>query len=278
VARGPVRTDLVVGLRWLRGNVLVRTLVGLAALANFTTFMTLSTMVLFAQQVLHLDKAAYGLLVSGMAVGGIVGSLLSGRVVSGLGLRTTVRVVPLLAPLVFLAVGLLGRNALVVGALLAVSSFALSLWNVVSFTLRQICVPSELLGRVGGAAKTIAFGVGPLGSLVGGLVAHQWGLAAPWILAGAVRLVFALLAVSTLRSGADQALAAVEAPAAAVADGGPLPRPAPVRGRHRAPNGGQRARGGRHRAPRRRPAGAQRKGVLGMASATVRSPSLNTSP
>ncbi|MEV5880378.1 MFS transporter [Streptomyces sp. NPDC052101] len=204
--RPSMRADLLTGLRWLRGNQLIRTLVGLAALANFTTFMALSTMVLFAQQKLHLDKAGYGLLVSGMAIGGVVGSLLSRRVVSTLGLRTTVRLLPLLAPLVFLTVGLLARNTILVGALLAVSGFALSLWNVVSFTLRQVCVPTELLGRVGGAAKTISFGVGPLGSLTGGLVAHQWGLAAPWVVAGGVRLVLVLVAVPTLGTATDAVL------------------------------------------------------------------------
>jgi MFS family permease len=200
VVRQSLRVEALAGLRWLRGNRLIRTLVGLAALANFTTFMTLSTMVLFAREVLHLDKVGYGLLVSGIALGGVVGSLVSRRVVGRLGLRTTLLLVPFCSSLVLLTVGLFGTNAIQVGLLIAVSSLALSLWNVVSSTLRQIFVPSELLGRVGGAAKTISFGVGPLGALAGGFLAHRWGLAAPWIVAGVLRLSLSLLALPALRN------------------------------------------------------------------------------
>jgi MFS family permease len=196
--RQPLRVEVLTGLRWLRGNRMIRTLVGMAALANFTTFMTLSTLVLFAKEVLHLGEVGYGLLVSGIALGGVVGSLVSQRVVARLGLRTTLLLVPFCSSLVVLSVGLFGRNPVQVGLLVAVSSLGLSLWNVVSYTLRQIHVPSELLGRVGGAARTISYGVGPLGALAGGLLAHRWGLAAPWIVAGVLRLLLSLPALPVL--------------------------------------------------------------------------------
>jgi MFS family permease len=191
--------DIAEGMRWLAAHAVIRTLTGLAALANFTSFMTLSTSVLFAEQVLHLDDRGYGMLLGTSAMGGAVGALVSSRIVRRLGLRTTVLVVPFVAPLAFLMVGLGPPNAVLVGLLIGLTSVALAVWNVMSFTLRQMLVPTELLGRVGGAARMVAFGAGPLGSLAGGFLAAHYGLAAPWVVAGGLRLIVSAAALPTLR-------------------------------------------------------------------------------
>jgi predicted MFS family arabinose efflux permease len=213
--------DVVDGLRFLHGHVVIRTLTGLAAVANFTTFMTLSTMVLFATEITGLDERGYGLLLGAGAVGGAVGAVVSTTVVKRVGLRSTLLVVPFIAPVAFLLVGLFGRDPVLLAAMLAAAAFALALWNVVSFTLRQLLVPSEMLGRVGGAAKMIAFGAGPLGALAGGLVAQQWGLVAPWIVAGLLRLAIALVMVPMLHRQR-------------IID--PIGATGPRRGRHRQPS------------------------------------------
>lgn len=44
---------------------MIRTRTGLAAVANFTTFMVLSTMVLFATEITGLDQQGYGLMLGG---------------------------------------------------------------------------------------------------------------------------------------------------------------------------------------------------------------------
>lgn len=221
IARQSAMKDVVDGLRFLHGHVVIRTLTGLAAVANFTTFMTLSTMVLFATEITGLDERGYGLLLGAGAVGGAVGAVVSTTVVKRVGLRSTLLVVPFIAPVAFLLVGLFGRDPVLLAAMLAAAAFALALWNVVSFTLRQLLVPSEMLGRVGGAAKMIAFGAGPLGALAGGLVAQQWGLVAPWIVAGLLRLAIALVMVPMLHRQR-------------IID--PIGATGPRRGRHRQPS------------------------------------------
>lgn len=199
IARQSPLRDVAEGMRFLRRHVVIRTLTGMAAVANFTTFMAMSTMVLFVTEVVGLDDREYGLLLGAAAIGGALGAVISAAVVKRVGLRATLLVVPFIAPVAFVLVGFVGGAPVFIAVMLAASTLALALWNVVSFTLRQLLVPSELLGRVGGAAKMIAFGAGPLGSLAGGFVAAHWGLAAPWIVAGVLRLMLSLVMVPILR-------------------------------------------------------------------------------
>ena len=53
--------------------------------------------------------------------------------------------------------------------------------NVISQSMRQRMVAPGMLGRVGGASRTLAYGLMPVGALLGGLVAEQWGLPAVFV-------------------------------------------------------------------------------------------------
>ena len=45
-----------------------------------------------------------------------------------------------------------------------------SMWNVITVSLRQAIIPDHLLGRVNSVYRFLAWGMMPIGSLVGGLV------------------------------------------------------------------------------------------------------------
>ena len=53
--------------------------------------------------------------------------------------------------------------------------------NVISQSMRQRMVAPGMLGRVGGASRTLGYGLMPVGALLGGLVAERWGLPAVFI-------------------------------------------------------------------------------------------------
>jgi predicted MFS family arabinose efflux permease len=53
-------------------------------------------------------------------------------------------------------------------------------WGTLSQAVRQRAVPSELQGRVGSVYMICVMGGMLLGSFLGGLIAHAWGLTAPW--------------------------------------------------------------------------------------------------
>ncbi len=187
------------GLRWLARHPLLRVLSGLAAVANLANTMALSTLVLFATQRLHLGPGGYGVLLGAMAAGGVLGSLLSRVAIEHLGGRAVVTTTILLTPAAQLAIAVLGRDPVTVAALAVVGSACASLWNVATMSLRQRLVPADLRGRVGNAGLALAWGAQPVGAVLGGLAAGAFGMAAPWLLAGLLRLVTALVALPALR-------------------------------------------------------------------------------
>ncbi len=87
----------------------------------------------------------------------------------------------------------LAPNAYIAGLILAANGFAITMWNVVTVSLRQRIVPSRLLGRVNSAYRMLGWGLMPLGALTGGFVAHAAGLRAPYLI-GALVSVLALAA------------------------------------------------------------------------------------
>jgi predicted MFS family arabinose efflux permease len=53
-------------------------------------------------------------------------------------------------------------------------------WGTLSTAVRQRAVPTEFQGRVGSVYQICVMGGMLIGSFLGGLIAQQWGLVAPW--------------------------------------------------------------------------------------------------
>ncbi len=100
---------------------------------------------------------------------------------------------------------------MLLGLFMALNGFFVSLWNVVTVSLRQALVPRELLGRVNSVYRMLGWGFMPLGALVGGVVADRFGLRAPYAVASGIRAVVFVAAVPVLVA----ALSAARAPRAA---------------------------------------------------------------
>lgn len=103
---------------------------------------------------------------------------------------------------VFVGLGLAPDPA-VAAVMLAGQGFAVTMWNVVTVSLRQRIVPAALLGRVNGVYRMLGWGLMPVGALAGGFVAHAAGLRAPYIVAGLLTGL-ALLAATPLLLSADR--------------------------------------------------------------------------
>ncbi len=191
--------DIAAGLRWLSGHRLLRTLPILAGVANLANYLALATLVLFARQRLGLDARGYGVLIGLMAVGGVAGSLVASRAVARFGGRRLAVVTLFTTPLAMLAIGLVARDLATMAVLTTVTSAGASLWNVAAMSLRQRSVPAELLGRVSSIGLLVSWGAQPVGAVLGGLVAGWLGLAAPWLIGGALRLTAAVAALPALR-------------------------------------------------------------------------------
>lgn len=209
----PVRSsfwaDMKEGMGWLWRHPLFRPMAIALGVLNGTMMMTVAIYVLFAQEILELDATRFGLLTTGMAVGGVIGALTGHRITARLGqgmsLFTTIianAVAILFSGLtssfwVFWAMGLLG-------------SLTGTLWNVITVSLRQSLIPDRILGRVNSVYRFIGWGMMPIGSALGGVVVallepalgREWALRAPFIIAAVITLglfVYALPRLNTSR-------------------------------------------------------------------------------
>ncbi|PRX63011.1 putative MFS family arabinose efflux permease [Nonomuraea fuscirosea] len=193
----PMRTAIADGLRRPIRHELLRTLAVLLGVNTFCFHLGNVSLVLLATQTLRLDTRGYGLLLAGAAIGSLLGGLVSARLVARTGELPTLLAALVTNVIVFVGIGL-SPNAIVLGALLAANGFVTTLWSIVTVSLRQRSVPSELLGRVNSVYRMLGWGLIPLGALAGGLVADTFGLRAPYPVAGVLRGIALLAALPVL--------------------------------------------------------------------------------
>jgi MFS family permease len=178
-----IRTQIAEGLRWLFRHRLLRVVAVLLGVFNFGNQMGQAVLVLLATQTLHVGTRGYGLLLAVTAVGSVAGGLVSPAVTRWLGMLPSLIIAGAVDAAVFVGLGL-APNAAVAALMLAGQGFAVTIWNVVTVSLRQQVVPAPLLGRVNSVYRMLGWGLMPLGALAGGFVAHAAGLRAPYIVAG----------------------------------------------------------------------------------------------
>ena len=192
-----IRAQLAEGLRWLARHRLLRVVAVLLGIYNFANQMGQAVLVLLATQTLHVSTRGYGLLLAASAVGSVVGGLVNPILTRRMGMVPSLVLPALVDAAAFVGIGL-APGPLVVAALLAAQGFSVAMWNVVTVSLRQRVVPGHLLGRVNSVYRMLGWGLMPLGALAGGFVAHAAGLRAPYIVAGLLCGLSALVAFPIL--------------------------------------------------------------------------------
>ena len=198
--RASLRHSIAEGLRYLATHRLLRTLAVLLGLNNLAGTLGTATVVLFATQTLGMSEQLFGTLFLGSAVGAVLGGLVAPTVVRVMGeLASTILAAGLMAA-PYLAAAFV-TNGFQLAALLAVTGFAVILWNVVTVSLRQRIVPPGLLGRVNSVYKMVGWGLIPVGAVLGGWVAATWGLRAPLPVAGGIRILVLLVFLPSLVGG-----------------------------------------------------------------------------
>ena len=195
--RPKIRTQVAEGLRWLYRHRLLRVVAVLLGVFNFANQMGQAVLVLLATQTLHVGTRGYGLLLAVTAVGSVAGGLVSPALTRRLGMLPTLIVSGAVDAAVFAGLGLAPGPA-VAALMLAGQGFAVTMWNVVTVSLRQQVVPAHLLGRVNSVYRMLGWGLMPVGALAGGFIAHAAGLRAPYIVAGLLCGLSLLAAVPLL--------------------------------------------------------------------------------
>lgn len=198
------RSDVSKGFRWLWRNALLRNLAVALGLTNLAFAMCESTFVLFATEELGVSDTMFGVLIAVVGAGSVAAGVAGGWLVDHVGRRFAILVAAFVPVLTMLAIGLVAVTWWVV-AMLTVQAVMITVWSIIAVTIRQQMVPDHLFGRVNSVYRWFSWGAMPIGAFLGGLVAHRWGLRAPYYVAAGTMLCAYVLIVVHVRESAIQA-------------------------------------------------------------------------
>ncbi len=177
--RSSVREDLVEGVRWLAHHAPMRTLALTIFAFNVTFGAAWGVLVLYAQERLGMGEIGFGLLTTAMAVGGVVGTVAYGRLERRFSLADIMRVGLLIETFTHLSLALTTSPVWALGTMVVFGAHAF-VWGTTSTVVRQRAVPDDVLGRVGGVYRMAIVGGIVIGTPIGGLLAQQFGITAPF--------------------------------------------------------------------------------------------------
>jgi predicted MFS family arabinose efflux permease len=174
-----IRQDILEGVRWLMGHRPIRTLAVVIVTFNITWAAPWSVLVLWALERVGIDEAGFGLLTTTAAAGGLLSTLSYGRLERRVPLALLMRLA-LLSEVVFHLLMALTTSPWAAYPLMFFFGAYAFVWGTLSNAVRQRAVPTEFQGRVGSVYMICVMGGMLIGSFLGGLIASQWGLVAPW--------------------------------------------------------------------------------------------------
>jgi MFS family permease len=140
---------------------------------------------------LNVPVALFGVLLAMPAVGALLGSMLSHRISKRLGRTTVMAWSMALSSLLVILQGF-SPNYIVLAILVTAGTAIITMWNVLLMATYHQIIPTELFGRIHGTRRTLVWGLMPIGSLLGGLIATI-DLRMPFFVGGTFCLVLALI-------------------------------------------------------------------------------------
>lgn len=195
--RAPLHREIAEGLRWVFGNRLLRRIVATTAISNLFSTIVFTLIPIFYLRILGFSPAVMGLLFSLGAVGGLLGAVLTPRIVARLGEARTIPISAIafsVAMVPFPLAALLPQGAAF--AMLVVQAFAMSfgvlVYNITQVTFRQRITPPRLLGRMNASIRFCVWGVMPLAALAAGWLGSAIGTVPTLWIGSAGALVSAL--------------------------------------------------------------------------------------
>lgn len=198
VAKKSLLADMKFGIRYLYEDKILLKLVLFTTTVGFFFSATGSTMVLFMLKVLNVPIATFGLVMLAPAVGSVLGSVVASRLSTRFGRMNTMAIAIFMTGFVITLSGF-APNVWVWIALAVIYGIAMAQWNILLMSTYHQIIPNELFGRIHGTRRTLVWGLMPIGSMVGGLLATI-DLRAPMIIGGALSAAVALLGVPFVRS------------------------------------------------------------------------------
>ncbi|WP_029068538.1 MFS transporter [Jonesia quinghaiensis] len=190
------------GLTFIVTTPLLNRLVFVTAVSAFFSTMGWAMVTFYVLTTLDLGEGALGVIMSASAVGGILGAIFARMATVWIGEGRIIALSALASPIMFAGIPLAWHlrhelnpqiTLIVAGFLMQIS---VTLFNVAQVSFRQRLCPPHLLGRMNASFRFIVWGTMPFAGVVGGMIAHQFGVVTMlWVvvigeIAAALPLVF----------------------------------------------------------------------------------------
>jgi MFS family permease len=174
-----VLTELRDGLRWVFGNSILRWLAFIGFCCNFSMITVWTMFLLYGTKDLHLGSSTIGGIFAMASIGGLIGAMLSRRVLARFPLGRVYLIAQsglLLGP-IFIVLASGPRVAMI--AVFVLSFFTtylgLGIAGVIVVSVRQTTTPVSMMGRMTACFRMLLFGGGALGGLNAGLLSGAVG-------------------------------------------------------------------------------------------------------
>jgi predicted MFS family arabinose efflux permease len=186
-AQQPLAREMIDGVRFVFGDARLRAMALSGGMRSFFGSFFGVLYALYAIRELGLDAAALGVTIAMGGVGSLIGSVLAEKSVKGLGLGATVIGALLAGSLVGFLIPSAGGEPIVAMLMLMLAQLfgdALhTIYDITAISLRQSITPDRMLGRANASLQMLIAGVGPIGALIGGVLAEAIGVRATLLVA-----------------------------------------------------------------------------------------------
>jgi MFS family permease len=186
--------DMKFGISYLYNHKLLRRIVLTTSMIGVCYSMSTATIVLFMVKELDLPEPFFGLVLTVQGVGALAGALVAPYASTKFG-RGKVMTFGIFFSSFLLLVQGFSPNIYFFVLLSAFSAFTISQWNILLMSTYQSIIPNEIYGRIHGTRRTLVWGMMPIGSLLGGVLA-SYGLRTPLYVGG---LIATLIAISSIK-------------------------------------------------------------------------------
>jgi predicted MFS family arabinose efflux permease len=174
------RGHMRAGLRYLWRSPVIRASLLATATINFFNYVFWALFILYATRTLGVGPGVLGVVLGAAAIGGVIGSILTGRISRRLGVGPAYVLSCVLFPAPLVLVPLAHGPYWVILTLLFaaefLSGFGVMVLDIVGGSIKTALIPDRLRARVAGAYMVVNYGVRPLGALAGGALGTWIGL------------------------------------------------------------------------------------------------------
>jgi MFS family permease len=199
------RGHLTAGIRYVLRSPIIRPSLTAVTTINFFNFIFVALFTLYAVRYLHVQPGVLGVVLGAGAVGGVIGAVLTGRIVRTMGVGPACVLGCVVFPVPLVLVPLAGGPRWVVLSCLFLaqfgSGFGVMLLDISYGSISAALVPPRLRARVSGSFNLVNYGVRPIGAFAGGLLGSAIGVRETlWIATVGAIAGFVFLLPSPLRT------------------------------------------------------------------------------